>query len=380
MKHTEEKSLPITGVALDKITIVGMGLIGGSLGMALVGKGFGGQIWGVDVNPSSLEIAAQTAAGHRFTTNLAEGVQDADLVVLATPVGKTTEILQAMAGYLKPGCIITDVGSVKGAVVKAAVQVLPPEVSFIGGHPMAGSEVAGINGADRYLFENAVYVLTPTEETPPYAVEAVRRLAEAVGARVVFYPPGEHDLLVAGVSHLPHLVAAALVNTVGGLQEENHPALMLAAGGFRDTTRIASGQALMWRDIFLTNREATLELIQRFKKAVGELESAITAGAGPQIESLLNRARITREQVPAKMKGYLPSLHEIIVTVPDRPGMIADIATYLGQEGININDIEILRVREGDGGTIRLGVSTGENLHRALKVLRSNGIIAKEKQ
>lgn len=286
---------------LNKITIVGMGLIGGSLGMALVANGIGRQVWGVDIDHDSLEVAAQIKAGHEFTHDLLTGVDNADLVIIATPVGKTIEILQRIAGKLKPGCLVTDVGSVKATVVAAAQDILPQQVEFLGGHPMAGSEMAGIRGADAKLFAQAVYVITPTENTSVQALKKLRLVMETLGAQVVVHSPEEHDLLVAGVSHLPHLVAVALVNTVRSLAEENPGALGLAASGFRDTTRIAGSQSLIWRDIFLQNREATLTLLNRFKHAVSSLEEVVAAEDSGGIELLLEQARITRQGISEKL-------------------------------------------------------------------------------
>ncbi|MHB8171350.1 MAG: prephenate dehydrogenase/arogenate dehydrogenase family protein [Thermincolia bacterium] len=364
---------------MNKITIIGLGLIGGSLGMALVGKGLAREVWGVDIDPDTLETAVETLAVHKTTNNLAEGVKDAEMVVLAISVGLTKEVLQAVSPFLPEGCIVTDVGSTKAGVVELAEEILPPGVHFVGGHPMAGSEVAGISGADRYLFENAVYLLTPTDKTDEGALAKVQSIIGAVGAKVFRFSPREHDTMVAAVSHLPHLIAAALVNTVAGVQDEYRDTLLLAAGGFRDTTRIAAGHPAMWRDIFLSNKVGVLEMISKFRRVLDGFEEAIEASEGTALLGQLEAARKVRQGVPAKAKGYLPPLHEVIVTVPDRPGMIAEIATNLGAEGININDIEILRVREGDGGTIRLGLAEPGSDDRAVEILRSKGIVAKKK-
>jgi len=363
----------------NKITIIGLGLIGGSLGMALCGKGAAREVWGVDVDQRTLELARQTLAVHRATTDLGEGVRGAEVVVLAVPVGLTGEMLRAIVPYLSEGCIVTDVGSTKTRVVELAEEILPPGIHFVGGHPMAGSEVAGITGADRYLFENAVYLLTPTCNTNEQALLKVMGLVESIGAKVYRFSPGEHDIMVAAVSHLPHLLAAALVNTVAGIQEEHRDTLLLAAGGFRDTTRIAAGHPVMWRDIFLTNKDGVLEMINKFRRVLDGFQQAIEANDGDGLINQLEQARRVRQGVPAKVKGYLPPLHEVIVTVPDRPGMIAEIASHLGVAGININDIEILRVREGDGGTIRLGLAEAGSDDKAVELLRSKGIIAKKK-
>lgn len=185
--------------------------------------------------------------------------------------------------------------------------------------------------------------------------------------------------MVAGISHLPHIVAASLVNTVDSYQESHPGILGLAAGGFRDTTRIAAGHPQLWRDILLTNQEAILTVLASFKQAINDMEEKIINRDGTGIEEFLSSAKKVRQTVPTKMKGYLPTLYEVIVTVPDQPGVIAGLAVLLGDEGININDIEILRVKEGEGGSIRLGFATPEDQEQAIQILKANGTKVKAK-
>ncbi|KKM08816.1 prephenate dehydrogenase [Clostridiales bacterium PH28_bin88] len=362
-----------------KVTIIGLGLIGGSLGMAWTQGGAVQEVNGVDMDPEALQMGLETRAIHRGTTDLAEGVKDADIVVLATPVGQVPEMARRISPYLKPGCVVTDVGSTKRGIVDQLEASLPPGVHYVGGHPMAGSEQAGIRAADRYLFENAVYLLTPTTRTSAAALEQVTKLVGATGARVITIDPDEHDLIVAAVSHLPHLLAVALVGTVDRVALAHPEALMLAAGGFRDTTRVAGGNPVMWRDICLANREKLLQMLGYFRRVLDEMETSIEAGDGPDLARRFEQARSVRGQIPAKMKGLLPSLYEVVVTVPDRPGVIGQMARLLGDHDINIIDIEILRVREGEGGSIRLGFQTEPAANRSVEVLRENGIIAKRR-
>jgi prephenate dehydrogenase len=361
----------------NRAVIIGVGLIGGSLGLALKERKLAGEVVGAGRSLESLDLAVEYGAVDR-AAELPGAVAGADLVIVATPVGVFRQVLAGCASYLEPGALVTDVGSTKAGVVRAASGLVPPRAAFVGGHPMAGSEVTGVSGADPYLFENAYYILTPTTSTPGWALESASALARGVGAIVAVMSPGEHDQAVAAVSHLPHLVAAALVNSVAG-RPDRDKILPLTAGGFRDTTRIAAGNPEMWRDIFLSNRNAVLELVRSFRHSLGQLEEAVAAGDGRAIEEALEYARQVRSALSARGKGYLPALYEIVVTVPDKPGIIGSMALQLGEAGINISDIEILRVREGEGGTIRLAFATLKEQERAFGLLTANGIPARRR-
>lgn len=364
-------------MGLRQVTIIGLGLIGGSLGLAFTQGKLVPEVIGVDTDQEALALGVEMQAIHHGTTNAAAVLPDSDLVVLATPVGAIPAVVTAIIPYLKPGCILTDVGSTKQDTVALMEESLPDTVFFVGGHPMAGAETSGIGGADRYLFENAVYLLTPTPRTSAAAVATVRSLVEAIGARVITLPPAEHDLIVAAVSHLPHVAAAALVHTVGELARDYPHLLTLAAGGFRDTTRIAGANPVMWRDICLHNKEMLLKMLGYFRRELDRLEQMVTRADGSRLkENFFNAGRI-RANIPANMKGLLPGIYELVVTVPDRPGMIAEVAQILAQEQINICDIEILRVREGEGGTIRLGFKGELVVTQALALLKAYGIIAR---
>uniref|UniRef100_A0A7C2IFF7 Prephenate dehydrogenase n=1 Tax=Ammonifex degensii TaxID=42838 RepID=A0A7C2IFF7_9THEO len=357
-----------------RVAIIGLGLIGGSLGMALRRVGLAAEVVGVGRNYENLRLAVEVGAADWVTTDPKSGVAGAAVVVVAAPVSTVGPVITEIAPFLSPGTVVTDVGSTKAAIVRAVEPVAAAHsFFFVGGHPMAGSEKTGVRNADPYLFENAYYVLTPTPATDPDALEKVRQMAEGVGARVIKLAPEIHDFYVAAVSHLPHCVAAALVNTIGVLAERE-AVLPLAAGGFRDTTRVAAGDAALWRDILLSNREAVLAMLGRYREVLQELADLLSAGDTAGLEEWLKKAHLLRQAVPAKSKGYLPELCEIVVTVPDEPGVIARLAGILGDAGINICDIEILRVREGEGGTIRLGFATTADQEEAVRLLREAGI------
>jgi len=364
---------------LRKVVIIGVGLIGGSLGMAVKRLNLAAEVVGVGRSEKNLRTALEVGAVDQITTDSASGVRGADLVVVATPVSAVAPVVTEISPHLAPGTIVTDVGSTKANVVRTLEPVAGDRgFFFVGGHPMTGSERSGVQSADPYLFENAYYILTRTPATDAGAIKRLRDLTESIGARVVELSPEAHDFYIAAVSHLPHCVAAALVNTIGRL-EDREAVLPFAAGGFRDTTRVAAGDPVMWRDILLSNAGVILEMIERYHASLSDLATLIKTGDGVGVENWLKRAQSLRQIVPAKSKGYLPELFEIVVTVPDKPGVIARLAGILGDDGINISDIEILRVREGEGGTIRLGFATGADQEAALRLLRREGIESRKR-
>lgn len=237
---------------------------------------------------------------------------------------------------------------------------------------MAGSEIKGINGADRYLFENAVYILTPAPDTPPEVIAFAEELLAATGARIKMLSAERHDELVAAISHVPHLAAAALVNLTQG--EEEH--LMMAAGGFRDTTRIASSNPELWEDIIFSNRDLIIDKLDGLIANLTALKNAISSDDHERVVAELACAKDTRDRIPLVHRGIMPGFSDIVCIVPDKPGIIARLGSILGEKDINIVDIEILRVREGDGGTIRLGVPSPQAAVDAVAALQAHDIKA----
>lgn len=364
-------------VIFDQIVIIGVGLIGGSLGMAVRKHKLANQVVGIDIDEHSLALAKELGAVCTYSLDYTP-VRDADLVVLAAPIFSNLKILESIRGYLPPQAVVTDVGSTKGEFVAQAEKLLSNN-AFVGGHPMAGAETAGVGGADPYLFENAIYLLTPTKRTNLQALERVRTLVEGVGAKSLVLDPETHDKITAAISHLPHIAAAALVQTAAELAEEHPMTLALAAGGFKDTTRIASGNPGLWKDICFSNKEQVIEMIDRFTASLTAMKRALVSDSEHEFEQQLYEAKTVRDQIPAKMKGYWPFLDEIIVTIPDRPGMIGEVAVVLGGQNVNIDDIEILRVREGEGGTLRLGFAQTGSAEKAVRILNKHGFPARLK-
>ena len=362
-------------IAVKDITIVGLGLIGGSLGKGLKTRRPEIAVCGVDISEDIIREAVARGIIDQGTVSIEEGVKKADLVFLATPVAAMPEIARQMAPCLKEGTVVTDVGSIKEGIVNYMQEILPASVYFVGGHPMAGSEKWGLKGASELLFENAAYILTPVSRTDAGACDTVRSVVESLGARVMLLAPGEHDRKVAAVSHLPHLLASALMTSVGFLELQEGGYFPLAAGGFRDCTRIAAGHSEMWTHILLHNKSSLLPLVKKFKRSIREFEKALQQENPARLQKLLARAGRWREQVPTGLKGILPEIYELTVTVPDKPGMIGEVSHLLGRNGVNIIDIEIQRVREADEGTIRLGFAREEDLRAAMQILQQNGFI-----
>jgi len=357
---------------VHKVVIIGLGLIGGSLGLAWKRVGAVEEVIGVDNNIEACRRAEQLGAVHLATTDISKAVKDAQVIILAVPVEKMIGLAKVIVRNMPENCIVSDVGSTKSGVVKSLNEIFAKKGVYIGGHPMAGSEVAGIEGADPYLFENAAYILTPDQEET-LAFETISYLIENLGAKKMVMSPLEHDKIVAAVSHLPHVVAAALVNTVGDVEKEWARTLMLAAGGFRDTTRIASGSPDLWQGICITNKEHLISVIDLLQNNLALFKNSLLNDGLHKIEDFFVKARDTRENIPAKRRGFLPQVFDLVVIVPDEPGVIGSLAQLLGQQNINIADIEILRVREGEGGTIRLGVQSYEAMDKAVVLLEKEG-------
>jgi prephenate dehydrogenase len=281
---------------VQRIAIIGLGLIGGSLALALekAKKGKGVEIVGFSRSPETVARAKECGAIDRAASDLVSAVTDADLVIIATPVMTTKEILASIAEHLSPGCVVTDTGSTKAKVMKWAEEYLPPSASFIGGHPMAGKETSGLAEASADLFKGCVYCLTPTAGATGKAVRAMERLVKSVGARPFFIEAEAHDNLVAGVSHLPMLLSAAFVTTT--TKSRVWPEMAkLAAGGYRDFSRLASGGPEMNRDICFTNQEKIVSWLDRYIDVLRGYRHLV-AEDSEELEKKLAQAREAREK------------------------------------------------------------------------------------
>ena len=291
-------------VHFKHVAIIGVGLIGGSLGMILRRQGLADQVVGVGRRVENLKTAVALGAIDRYVADPTEGVRGADLVVLATPVDTYDRHLKEWAHCLAPGAIVSDVGSVKGTLVEQSEAAMPAGVHFVGAHPIAGKEKTGVAAGSDQLFKGARCILTPTARTDSTALARVTQLWEQTGSIVLTMDPHLHDQILGAVSHLPHVAAFALMNALADLRDQRLPSLDLArhsGGGLRDTTRIAASSPEMWRDIFLWNRDNVVAYIERYIQTLEELKQVIKAGDAAGIEKALERAKTEREQlkVPA---------------------------------------------------------------------------------
>ena len=282
---------------IERLAIIGVGLIGGSLVRALREAGAVKSVVGIGRSRANLEGALSLGICDDITQDPAEGVRGADVVFISVPVCAIPGVVAAIAPFLAPGCIVTDGGSVKTAIVGECEALMPPGCFFVGGHPIAGTEHTGAAASFATLYRGRRCILTPTERTDAAALELVAGLWRLAGADVCFMEPGHHDRIFAEISHLPHMAAYALVHAVGTADVEGENVLSYTAGGFRDFTRIASSDPSMWRDIALMNRNALLKSIDGFSASMAELRRRIEAGDGAGLSKFFTTAKQFRDGI-----------------------------------------------------------------------------------
>jgi prephenate dehydrogenase len=282
---------------INRLVIIGVGLIGGSLARVLREKGEVGEIVGVGRGAANLIRAVDLGVIDRYAHDPVEAVKGADMVFLAIPVCSIAAMTEKIAPALPPGCIVTDGGSVKGEIVSACEPLMPAGTFFVGGHPISGTEKSGVEASFAALFVNRRCILTPTKATDPDALKKVARMWEIAGSEVVLMDSAKHDRVLAAISHLPHMVAYALVNAVGDYDRFDESILKYSAGGFKDFTRIASSDPAMWRDIALMNREGILELTDFFSDYLAKLRALVERGDAKGLEVFFTRSKERRDAI-----------------------------------------------------------------------------------
>lgn len=340
-----------------KVGFIGFGLIGGSIARALkkINKEY--YLFAYDYHkdkPSSdLEAALSDGVLDHVTASLEESFPECDLLFLCAPVLSNIAYLKQLKPLLRPSCILTDVGSVKGNI-HAAVEELDLTHQFIGGHPMTGSEKTGYKNSYALLLENAYYILTPTKDTRKEMVLTLHHLVEKMGSIPILLDAKEHDEITAAISHVPHIIAAQLVNLVRESDDEAEKMRALAAGGFKDITRIASSSPVMWQNICLTNSADIIRLLDRYIKSLQEASQALADMDGDFLYRMFDTAGEYRSSIPNKSIGLMKKLFEIYLDIMDEAGAIATIATLLASNQISIKNIGIIHNREFEEGVLRI--------------------------
>lgn len=352
--------------------ILGTGLIGGSLGMALRGGGSVAKVVGYDVDRRMLEEAVRRGAVDEAAADPSDLASSCDLVVLAVPVRSAPGVLSRIAHRLRPGTTVSDVGSVKSGIMRVAAEVVPSHCHFIGGHPLTGSEQRGVEFADPGIFQDAYYVLTPTEECDAEAYSRLHALLASLGARVVAMDPAVHDRAVSVISHLPHVMAMGLMNLALRRAEE-YPLLRLVAGGFRDVTRIAASDPALWLDILVENSEAVKDSLRELIADLESIYGLMDTGDEKELLAWMERASSGRRNLAPALRESLAELYVLALPVADRPGVISDVTLTVGEMGINIDDLELVHTLESGQGILRLTITGEETSRRAAEALRYRG-------
>jgi prephenate dehydrogenase len=328
------------------VAVVGVGLIGGSIGLAA-----DAEVRGWDPGDGVLERARERGAVTTACASLADAVEGADIVFAAVPVGALPSVLAEVLATAGSDCVVTDVGSTKRSVVAAV-----DDPRFVGGHPLAGAETAGVEHARADLFDGATWYLTPTARTGGMLYERLYRFLVELGARPATLDAETHDALLASVSHLPHVLANVLVARAARVLSEEGERLPATGPSFRDATRVAGANTAIWRDIYLANADALVDAIDDTVRRLGEVREALTARDGAAVAAWNDGAREERRKLlEADLAGG--EVHELRVAVPNRPGVVAEVALALGRAGVNILDMALYPASDMSSGTIALWVA-----------------------
>ncbi|KGX91480.1 prephenate dehydrogenase [Pontibacillus marinus] len=357
----------------QKVVVIGLGLIGGSISLAIK-KEHQAKIVGCDINEEQLKLAQSLLVVDEYELDIHKAVVDADLIIVATPVLQTENILNLLLTCdLKEGAIITDVGSTKENIMENAHRFFHKGVVFIGGHPMAGSHKSGVSASKAHLFENAFYILTKGEQVSDEDVKNLRFWLNGTNANFIEMSPHEHDEIVGVISHFPHIIASSLVQLLQKRERKDIDVKRLAAGGFRDITRIASSNPTMWRDITLHNREVLIEVMDEWINEMSSIREIINDSSKEKIFSFFDDAKRYRDGLPEKKKGALPAFYDLYIDVVDHPGAIATVTAILAKDDINLTNIRIIETREDMFGVLCLSFRNDQELEVGKVLLEKNG-------
>jgi len=347
-----------------RIAVLGVGLVGGSIGLAAKEHVEGAEVVGFGRDPERLGTALELGAIERVAGSIEEAVEGAELCFACAPVGALPELVRAALDASGPDTLVTDVGSTKHDLVS---RIADPR--YVGGHPIAGAETAGVEHARSDLFQGALWYLTPHEQSGGLLYERLHRFVVDVGARPVAVDAETHDRLVAVFSHLPHVLANVLASQAAGRLSEHGEALRQVGPSFRDMTRVAGANTAMWGDIYRSNRAAIVEEIRGFRRELDEVERRLEAG---EVEDWNDRAREDRRALLEAGAAEGP-VHELRLTVPNRPGIVAQVALELGRAGVNILDMALAPASDMKTGAMSLWIAGDAPAERARELISGLG-------
>lgn len=360
------------------IGFIGLGLIGGSIAKALKENNPTHTITAFDINTDSLELAKKEKIVDTIAPTIDESFSGCDFIFMCAPVLSNTTSLEALKQVLSPETILTDVGSVKTDIHKK-IKELGLEEQFIGGHPMAGSERIGYTNSNAKILENAYYILTPTDKVSPQKVTMYTDLIENMRALPLILTFEEHDFVTAAISHLPHVISASLVNLVKNQDSNKGTMKAIAAGGFKDITRISSSSPVMWQNICLTNKENILNLLEKYIFSLEEIKEQIYASNKQEIYDFFDSARNYRDSFVEANSGPIKKAYTLRMELADKTGALAEVVALLAKENISIKNIGILHNREYQSGAMHIEVYDDAALEKAKILLTNNNYTIYEK-
>ena len=357
---------------MNTFGFIGLGLIGGSIARAIRENIEGAKIIAYDIQEESLRLAVSEGVADEITLSINESFSSCDYIFLCAPVQKNDDNLKILRQFLSADCLLTDVGSVKSEIHQV-VHELGLEAQFIGGHPMAGSERVGFINSKSVLLQNAYYILTPTDLVPRKKLEDYQQLVTALGAIPLVLTCTQHDYVTAAVSHLPHVISASLVNLVHDSDNADGLMKMIAAGGFKDITRISSSSATMWQQICLTNTENIKALLDRYITSLQKFRGFLDVSDADALYNTFDNARIYRDSFIEASSGPIKKSFVLTVDIADEPGAIAAIATILALQQVSIKNMGIKHNREYEGGVLRIELYDQESVEKAQTILTGKG-------
>lgn len=356
------------------VLVAGLGLIGGSIAKAIK-KSENNYIIGYDLNEETLNIAVEEDVIDEISTDFEAAAKRAEIIVLAAPISATITLMRRIDKVeFDHDVIVTDVSSVKGSILTTANELTNNHITFIGGHPMAGSHKTGIKAAKEHLFENAIYVLTPTTACSSEKVNILKDVLKETNSNFLTLQPDEHDEMTSVISHFPHLIASSLVHQARNWEQVHSYLPELAAGGFRDITRIASSNPKLWQDIFQHNGNKMSRLLQDWINEMVTLKEFLDKNNKEDMIEYLDQAKKYRDGLgEKKTRGAIPSFYDLYVDIEDQPGSIASVVQLLATAEISIRNIRILEIRHDLLGALRLSVTNVQDQEKAYQLLKENG-------